>query len=307
VAQKKSKKADKSVDDNKKSGKALAEAIATFRIEDEELSPLIDDAAFGSGDYPYEDKMKSGDYEDELQALQIELLKVLDWVRAEGERVVVVFEGRDAAGKGGAIHRVTQHLNPRVARVVALTKPTDVEQGQWYFQRYAQAMPTKGEIVIFDRSWYNRAGVEPVMGFCTPEQTQHFLNEVPQFEAMLVRDGIHLVKLYLTIGHEMQLKRLHARHADPLKRWKLSPIDYQSIDKWDAYSDALDTMLGRTDTLEAPWYVIKGNDKNRARLAVIRQILSALPYPNKEEKLVHDQDKKIVLDAQAFLHKGGEE
>jgi polyphosphate kinase 2 len=307
MVQKKAKTTKKPVDEAVKDAKALAKAIAAYRIEDEELSPLIAAAAFGSGDYPYEDKMKAKDYERDLEALQIELLKALDWVRAEGERVVIVFEGRDAAGKGGAIHRVTQHLNPRDVRVVALSKPTPEEQGQWYFQRYAVEMPTKGEIVIFDRSWYNRAGVEPVMGFCTPEQAQHFLSEAPQFEAMLVREGLRLVKVYLTIGHEMQLKRLHARQADPLKRWKLSPIDYKAIDKWDAYSDALDLMLGRTDTLEAPWYVIKGNDKCRARLAVIRQILFTLPYPDKEERLVHDQDNKIALDAKAFLSKGGEE
>ena len=306
VAQKKEKSTPKAGKSGQGDGSALAKAIAAFKIDDEELAPEIEAAAFRSGRYPHAEEMKKKPYERELEALQIELLKAKDWITTEKERVVIVFEGRDAAGKGGAIHRVTQHLNPRDVRVVALSKPTEAEQGQWYFQRYVQQMPTRGEKVLFDRSWYNRGGVEPVMGFCTPEQTAHFLHEVPQFESMLVRDGIRIVKLFLTIGHEMQLKRLHARQADPLKRWKLSPIDFKAVGKWDAYSEAFDTMIGQTNTEDAPWHIIKGNDKRRTRLAVIRQILSVLPYPGKDDRLVGDQDRKIVLTAEKFLHKGGE-
>ncbi|MDT3381824.1 polyphosphate kinase 2 [Labrys portucalensis] len=294
----------------KKAGKqtdeALKKAIAGFRLDDLDLPPEIDEAAFRSGNYPHKEKLKSKTYERDLRALQIELLKAQTWVKEQGERVVVVFEGRDTAGKGGAIHRFTQHLSPRDARVVALSKPTPTEQGQWYFQRYVGQLPTKGEIAIFDRSWYNRGGVEPVMGFCTPEQTDKFLHEAPQFEAMLVRDGIRLFKLFLTIGQAMQLKRLHARYADPLKQWKLSPIDHQAVGKWDDYSQAYDRMLAATDTVDTPWTIIKANDKLRTRLAAIRAVLADLPYPDKDEKLVGGQDSKIVLSAEHFLANGGE-
>ncbi len=290
----------------KKEGGKLEEAIAAFKLEVADLAPEIDEAAFESGDYPHREKLKSKVYERELLALQIELQKLQTWVEAQGERLVVVFEGRDAAGKGGAIHRFTQHLSPRDARIVALPKPTPTELGQWYFQRYASQMPTKGEIVIFDRSWYNRGGVEPVMGFCTPEQTDKFLHETPQFEAMLVRDGIRLFKLFLSIGQAMQLKRLHARYTDPLKQWKLSPIDHQAVGKWDAYSNAYDRMLAATDTVDTPWTIIKANDKYRTRLAAIRSVLAELPYPDKDEKLVGAQDHDVVLTAGRFLAKGGE-
>lgn len=291
---------------SKQNGDALKRAIAAFKLDAQELAPEIDAAAFGSGNYPHKEKLKSKVYKREIRALQIELLKALDWVKEQGERVVVIFEGRDTAGKGGAIHRFAQHLSPRDARVAALPKPTPTEQGQWYFQRYASELPTKGEILIFDRSWYNRGGVEPVMGFCTPEQTDQFLHEAPQFEAMLVREGIHLFKLFLTIGQAMQLKRLHARFVDPLKQWKLSPVDHQAVGKWDAYSEAYDRMLAATDTVDTPWTIIKGNDKYRTRLAAIRSVLVGLPYPDKDEKLVGAQDHKIVLTAERFLAKGGE-
>lgn len=285
---------------------ALARAIASFRIGEPELDEEIDKAAFESGNYPYASRMKRKLYERELVALQIELLKAQDWAAKAGERIVVVFEGRDAAGKGGAIHRFMQHLNTRGARVVALSKPSDVEKGQWYFQRYVQHMPTKGEIVLYDRSWYNRAGVERVLNFCTPEETAAFMQEAPPFERMLARDGIRLVKLFLTIGEAMQLKRLHARYHDPLKHWKLSPIDFQSLGRWNDYSEAIDAMLARTDTLETPWTIIKANDKMRTRLAAIRAVLSVLPYTDKDESLVNDIDPKIVMGADAFLAKGGE-
>ncbi|GLS22348.1 polyphosphate kinase 2 [Labrys miyagiensis] len=290
----------------KKEEDGLKQVIATFQLDAEQLPQVIDEAAFGSGDYPHKEKLKSKIYQRDLLALQIELLKALNWVQAQGERVAVIFEGRDTAGKGGAIHRFTQHLSPRDVRIVALQKPTPTEQGQWYFQRYASQLPTRGEITIFDRSWYNRGGVEPVMGFCTPEQTDQFLHEAPQFEAMLVRDGIRLFKLFLTIGQAMQLKRLHARHADPLKQWKLSPIDHQAVNKWEAYSSAYDRMLAATDTVDTPWTIVKANDKHRTRLATIRSVLAGLPYPDKDEKLVGGQDHKIVLTAERFLAKGRE-
>jgi polyphosphate kinase 2 len=284
----------------------LEAAIAAFKIDAPELYPAIKDAAFRSGDYPYDGTMNKDDYERELLSLQIELLKVQDWVRTEGERVVVVFEGRDASGKGGAIQRLTQHLNPRMVRHVALAKPTETEQGQWYLQRYIAQLPTRGEIVLFDRSWYNRAGVERVMGFCTPEEAEHFLHEVPVFEAQLVREGMHLIKIYLNIGHAMQLKRLHARYSDPLKRWKLSPIDFEAIGRWDAYSDALDEMIGKSDTPDARWAIVKANDKLRTRIAVVRQVLLDLPYPDKDESLVGAVDRAITLSAASFLKRGGE-
>lgn len=285
----------------------IAAAVAGLADDSAALPPAVAAAAFASGDFPHGLPMEDEPYERELVALQLQLQLLVDHVRAKGERVVIVFEGRDAAGKGGAIHRVTQHLNPRLVRVVALSKPTEAEAGQWYFQRYVAHMPTRGEIVIFDRSWYNRAGVETVMGFCTPEQRERFLDEVPAFEAALTRDGIRFIKIYLSIGREMQLKRLYARRKDPLKRWKLTPIDYESAGRWQAYSDALDRMLAASDTDAAPWTIIKGNDKRRTRLEVIRRILRACDYPGKDKGLVDAVDKKIVLSAKAFLKDGGEE
>jgi polyphosphate kinase len=277
-----------------------------FDIKAGELPAAIDEAAFGSGDYPYDRKMKRKRYEPELEALQIELLKLQNWVKESGARVVIVFEGRDGAGKGGAIHRFTQHLNPRGARIVALSKPSDTERGQWYLQRYAAQMPTRGEIVFFDRSWYNRAGVEPVMGFCSAEEHEAFLAEAPAFEGMLVRDGVHLFKLFLTIGAEMQMKRLHARYHDPLKRWKLSPIDFEAISRFDRYTTAFETMLDRTDTERAPWTVIRANDKLRTRLNAIRHVLNALPYSDKDDDVVKGVDRKIVVSARSYLARGGE-
>ncbi len=293
----------------KASGKVeapTASALASFDIKTPDLPEGVNEAAFGSGDFPYTKKMKRKAYEAELEALQIELQKLQNWTRETGARVVIVVEGRDGAGKGGAINRFTLHMNPRGARVVALSKPSDVEKGQWYFQRYAALMPTRGEIVFFDRSWYNRAGVEPVMGFCTEEEHQSFLTEAPVFEGMLVRDGIHFFKLFLTIGAEMQVKRLHARYHDPLKRWKLSPIDFEAISRFGAYSDAFETLLEHTDTKSAPWTVIRANDKLRARLNAIRHVLNALPYADKDDDVVKGVDRKIVLSAQTFLKRGGE-
>lgn len=265
-----------------------------FDIESPDLAPEIRDAAFASGGYPYEKKLKTKTYLKELWLLQIELIKVQNWALETGERIVIVFEGRDSAGKGGTIKRFREHVNPRHTRVVALPKPSDRERGEWYFQRYVRHLPTAGEVVLFDRSWYNRAGVEPVMGFCTPEQRDEFLDEAPLFEGALVRSGIRLFKFWLTIGQEEQLKRLHARRHDPLKRWKLSPIDLKAIHKWDDYTAARRLMFARTDTPQTPWTVIRTNDKRRGRLNAMRVFLSALPYADKDEAVVGAPDPQIV-------------
>ncbi|MDX3382065.1 polyphosphate kinase 2 [Streptomyces niveiscabiei] len=217
-------------------------------------------------------------YESELLRLQTELVKLQEWVRAEGARLVVVFEGRDAAGKGGTIKRVTEHLNPRVARVVALPKPTERERTQWYFQRYVEHLPAAGEIVLLDRSWYNRAGVEHVMGFCTKEEYQRFLRQCPIFERMLVEDGIMLRKYWFSVSDGEQQDRFRKRLDDPVRRWKLSPMDLESITRWEAYSRAKDEMLVHTDIPEAPWMVVESDDKKRARLNMIAHLLDSVPY-----------------------------
>jgi polyphosphate kinase 2 len=282
------------------------DSLATFDIANPKLPDDIDERAFRSGNYPYEKKYKRKAYDRELGPLQIELLKLQNAIRETGERIVIVFEGRDAAGKGGAISRFTQHLNPRSARVVALSKPTDVETGQWYFQRYVAHLPTRGEIVMFDRSWYNRGVVEPVMGFCTPEQTSAFLTEVPRFEKMLADDGIRLFKIWLHVGREMQLKRLHARMHDPLKRWKLSPIDFQAIGKWDVFSEAIDRMMTASHSDRAPWTVILSNDKLRTRLNALRLVLSRIAYKDRDESVIGTPDPAILLDGAEFQRRGGE-
>jgi len=277
-----------------------------FDLEADSLPEAIIDAAYHSGNYPYGKRMKRKRYNREMEPLQIELQKLTRWAAKHGERIVIVFEGRDGAGKGGTIARFTQHLNPRQARIVALPKPSDTEKGQWYFQRYAAEMPTAGEIVFFDRSWYNRAGVERVMGFCKPEETEQFLNEAPVFEGMLARDGVRLIKLFLTIGREMQMTRLHARWHDPLKRWKLSPIDFESVPRFDDYSRAFDEMLSRTSTEAAPWHVVRSNDKLRARLNAIRHVLKAIPYKGKDEAAIGLLDEDIVIPVDRYLDNGGE-
>lgn len=265
-----------------------------FDLENPELPVQIGKDAFRSGSYPYDEKMGRKAYENDLHLLQIELLKLQSWAREKGERIVILFEGRDAAGKGGTIKRFMEHLNPRHAHVVALAKPTETEQGQWYFQRYVSHLPTAGDMALFDRSWYNRAGVERVMGFCTPQQVEKFLEEVPDFESSLVRDGIRVFKLWLTIGQTMQLKRFHARRHDPLKSWKLSPIDLASLDKWDDYSLARDDMLEHTHTDAAPWTIIRSNDKRRARLNAIRHVLNSIDYDGKDKTIVAKPDPQIV-------------
>ena len=244
--------------------------------------------------YPYEKRMRRAEYEKTKLQLQIELLKVQNWVKTSGQRVLCIFEGRDAAGKGGTIKRFTEHLNPRGSRVVALEKPTEEEKGQWYFQRYAKQLPTKGEIVFFDRSWYNRAGVERVMGFCSQAEYMEFMRQVPEFERMLVRSGIKLFKFWFSVSRQEQLRRFSARRHDPLKQWKLSPVDVQSLGLWDDYSDAKEKMFFNTHTADAGWTVIRSDDKKRARVNCMRYFLSQLDYPDRNESVVRDLDLKIV-------------
>ncbi|PLX38667.1 MAG: polyphosphate kinase 2 [Hyphomicrobiales bacterium] len=281
-------------------------AASDFDLENPKLPEEIDDKAFGSGGYPHKKPMDRKDYEKALYDLQVELVKAQAWAREEGKRLVVVFEGRDAAGKGGTIKRFTGNLNPRYARVVALAKPTDREQGQWYFQRYIEQLPTKGEFALFDRSWYNRGVVERVMGFCTEDESEAFLKEVPRFEDMLIDDGVILIKFWLNIGREMQLKRFHERRHDPVKIWKLSPIDVKSLGMWDEYTAARNRMLDMTHTDHAPWTIIRANDKKRARLNAIRHVLLQLNYPDKDRKAIGAVDEEIVGTGPGFLLRGQE-
>jgi len=257
---------------------------------------------FETGEYPYKRKLRRAAYEHQKAELQVELLKLQDWVRETGQRVVVLFEGRDAAGKGGTIKRFMEHLNPRGARVVALDKPTDRERTQWYFQRYVQHLPSAGEIVMFDRSWYNRAGVERVMGFCEPPEYLEFMRQAPEFERMLTRSGIRLFKFWFSVTQDEQLRRFKSRELEPLKKWKLSPIDRLSLDKWDAYTEAKEAMLFYTDTADAPWTVIKSNDKKRARINCMRYFLNALPYTGKDAHVVGRPDPLIVGSGAQVVH-----
>ncbi|MHA7850093.1 polyphosphate kinase 2 [Roseovarius sp.] len=258
--------------------------------------------AFETGDYPYSDQMGRRSYEAQKAKLQAELLKVQLWAQETGARFVLLFEGRDAAGKGGTIKRFTEHLNPRQARVVALNKPTWEEKGQWFFQRYVEHLPTVGEMVFYDRSWYNRAGVERVMGFCEPWEYLEFMRQAPELERMLVRSGIRLYKYWFSVTQDEQRRRFEARATDPLKQWKLSPIDKQSLGKWDDYTEAKEAMFFYTDTADAPWTVVKSNDKKRARLACMRHFLSTIDYPGKDVKLVGQPDPLLVSTAQHVLH-----
>ncbi|MGW6728514.1 polyphosphate kinase 2 [Nocardia sp. NPDC055029] len=244
--------------------------------------------------YPYDERLSRTDYEFDKRLLQIELLKLQNWTKATGRRIVIVFEGRDAAGKGGTIKRFMEHLNPRGARVVALEKPSARESTQWYFQRYVEHLPAAGEIVLFDRSWYNRAGVERVMGFCTPEQHRRFLAQVPLFERMLVDDGIDLVKFWFSVSPLEQRTRFAIRQVDPVRHWKLSPMDLASLDKWDQYTAAKEENFEHTDTDYAPWIVVKSNDKKRARLNAMRHVLNRFEYENKDDEIVATADPLIV-------------
>ncbi|MDH3743248.1 MAG: polyphosphate kinase 2 [Hyphomicrobiales bacterium] len=264
------------------------------RPEQDQLDPDKVRQLFETGKYPYTRKIGRRAYEKEKAELQIELLKVQDWVRATGQKVVVLFEGRDAAGKGGTIKRFMEHLNPRGARVVALEKPTEREASQWFFQRYVRHLPAAGEIVMFDRSWYNRAGVERVMGFCSPNDYLEFMREAPEIERMLVRSGIRLFKYWFSVTQTEQLRRFKSREGEPLKKWKLSPIDKESLDKWDDYTEAKEAMFFYTDTADAPWTIIKSNDKKRARLNCMKHFLSSLPYAEKDPLVATAPDPLIV-------------
>lgn len=244
-------------------------------------------------DYPYPAEMSGKAYDRQMEALQIELVKMQHWARATGARIAIIFEGRDAAGKGGTIGRFTQNLNPRGARVVALSKPSDTEMTQWYFQRYIDHLPAGGEIVLYDRSWYNRGVVEHVFGFCTDSQREHFFRQVPELENMLVDEGLHLFKIWLNVGRAEQLRRFLARESDPLKQWKLSRIDVDGLHKWDAYSDAISETLHRSHSGTAPWTIVKSDDKKRARLAVIRHVLSGLDYAGKDPAAIGAADPSI--------------
>ncbi|CDZ62300.1 polyphosphate kinase 2 [Neorhizobium galegae] len=275
--------------------------LKQFDIDDPVLPAWIEEHALGSGGYPHDDKLDKDKYAKQLEKLQVELVKVQFWLKATGKRMMALFEGRDAAGKGGTIFSINAYLNPRSARVVALNKPTETEAGQWYFQRYISHFPTSGEIVLFDRSWYNRAGVEPVMGFCTPEQYKDFMKAVPRFEDTISDEGIIFFKFWLDIGREMQLKRFHDRRHDPLKIWKLSPMDIAAFNKWDDYTEKRDAMLEKTHNKETPWAVIRANDKRRARLNVIRHILLSLDYEGKDKDAVGEIDDKIFGFGPKFL------
>ncbi len=257
-------------------------------------------------DYPYDELLGRKRYQKAKRGLQIELLKLQRSIKATGGRLVIVFEGRDAAGKGGTIRRFTENLNPRGARVAALEKPSDREQTEWYLQRYIAHLPAAGEIVLFDRSWYNRAGVERVMGFCRSDESAEFLREAPEFERMLARDGITLIKFWFSVSRSEQLRRFADRQLDPVKRWKLSPIDVASLDKWDAYTGAKESMFFYTDLADAPWTVVKSNDKRRARLEAMRHVLSAVPYDGKDDGAVGMADPLIVGPA-PLLHETQEE
>jgi polyphosphate kinase 2 len=266
---------------------------------DEELSP-----DWREGGYPYKNLLRRSVYEKEKFRLQVELLKLQAWVKETGQRVVILFEGRDAAGKGGAIKRFMEHLNPRGARVVALEKPSENERGQWYFQRYVQHLPTRGEIVLFDRSWYNRAGVERVMGFCTDVEYNEFMRQAPEFERQLVRSGVHVIKFWFSVSRKEQRRRFKEREGHPLKQWKLSPIDMASLDKWDDYTRCKEAMFFETDTADAPWSVIKSDCKKRARLNAMRYVLHKLPYANKDLERIGKLDLMIVGRAHVVYERG---
>ena len=251
-------------------------------------------------DYPYASRLRRRQYEEEKRGLQIELLKMQRWAKDSGERLMIVFEGRDAAGKGGTINRFTENLNPRGARVVALEKPTEKEQTEWYLQRYIAHLPAAGEIVMFDRSWYNRAGVERVMGFCDPAEYLEFMRQAPEFERMLTREGITLVKFWFSVSQAEQRTRFLIRQVDPVRQWKLSPMDLASLERWHQYTDAKEAMFFYTDTADAPWTVIKSNDKKRARLAAMRHVLSLFDYDNKDPEVAEAPDP-LILGSAALL------
>lgn len=278
---------------------------------DDELQELLDDDAPDLGEddswrhgYPYDVKMTRKEYEKLKHRLQVELLKLQSWTKESGVKIVILFEGRDAAGKGGTIKRFTEHLNPRGARVVALEKPTERERGQWYFQRYVQHLPAAGEIVLMDRSWYNRAGVERVMGYCTDSEYSEFMRAAPEFERMLVQSGIHLIKFWFSVGEAEQRHRFEERRTDPVRVWKLSPTDVASLDKWKDYTEAKEAMFFYTDSPFAPWTVVKSNDKKRARIEAMRWVLAQFDYPGKDTSLIGTPDPLIIGKPEVIYDEG---
>jgi len=277
----------------------LQREVAASEHPDEELA-----SGWREGGYPYRHLMTRRNYEKQKYHLQVELLKLQNWVKESGQKVVILFEGRDAAGKGGTIKRFMEHLNPRGAHVVALEKPSDNERGQWYFQRYVQHLPTAGEIALFDRSWYNRAGVERVMGFCSDAEYEEFMRQTPEFERTLVRSGVHLIKFWFSVSRPEQRRRFKERETHPLKQWKLSPIDLASLDKWEDYTKAKESMFFHTDTADAPWTVIKSDCKKRARLNALRYILHKLPYTNKDVVQIGTLDTLLVGRAHIVYERG---
>ena len=281
----------------------VAKPVVAVRQRKTPPNPETIARAFENGEYPYADRLSRRSYEAQKARLQAELLKVQLWAQETEQKFVVLFEGRDAAGKGGTIKRFMEHLNPRSARVVALNKPTWEEKGQWFFQRYIRELPTVGEMVFYDRSWYNRAGVERVMGFCSPNEYLEFMRQTPLFEQMLVRSGVRLYKYWFSVSQEEQQARFKARETDPLKQWKLSPIDKASLDKWDDYTEAKEAMFFYTDTADAPWTIIKSNDKKRARLECMRHFLSSIDYPGKNHHIVGKPDPLIVGRAEHVIHR----
>ena len=287
-------------------------ATAGLRIADaDDDDPVLIDADGNAVDtwresYPYPERLSRTVYDHDKRLLQIELLKLQNSIKATGGRLVVLFEGRDAAGKGGTIKRFTEHLNPRGARVVALEKPNERERTQWYFQRYVAHLPAAGEIVMFDRSWYNRAGVERVMGFCDPGEYLEFMRQAPEFERMLVRDGITLVKFWFSVSQAEQRTRFLIRQVDPVRQWKLSPMDLASLERWQQYTDAKEAMFFYTDTADAPWTVIKSNDKKRARLAAMQHVLSLFPYAEKDPEIARAPDPQVLGSAALLTERGTE-
>ena len=289
---------DTKVKDDKNTQHPLPEVIYDLNANNQKLRWNED------GAYPYQKKMGIVDYEKEKHELQIELLKMQNWVKNTKQRIVIIFEGRDAAGKGGTIKRFMEHLNPRGANVVALEKPNERERNQWYFQRYIRHLPSKGEIVFFDRSWYNRAGVEKVMGFCSDHEYLEFLRQTPELERMLVNSGITLFKFWFSVSRREQFRRFKSRQNDPLKQWKLSPVDMASLELWPDYTKAKDNMIFHTDTKDAPWTIVRSDDKKRGRINCMRHFLSSLDYPGKDTQVVGQPDPKIVGSADDIYEKG---
>ena len=303
MTEQKPRRTDTVVPIDEKSSDKTEHMTPAQRLGQMRHSPEMIKELFREGRYPYKTKIRRAVYERHKEELQVELLKVQSWVKLTGQKIVVIFEGRDAPGKGGTIKRFMEHLNPRAARVVALEKPTDHERGQWYFQRYIEHLPTEGEMVFFDRSWYNRAGVERVMGFCDSLEYLEFMRQVPDLERMLVRSGIQLFKYWFSVTHEEQMRRFEARTDDPLKQWKLSPIDKESQGKWDEYTEAKEAMFFYTDTADAPWTVVKSDDKKRARLNCMQHFLTNLDYPDKDKHVVHGPDPLIVGSSAQVISK----